>query len=84
MGREAEKAHRLKDFKGYRVTTEMVAKGGAKKDWKFMPCLPRKPEEVVSDEVSPLRAASLRVKVFYSERSFVFPEAENRKWSALP
>jgi ornithine carbamoyltransferase len=30
----------------------MVNKGGAKKDWKFMHCLPRKPEEV-SDEVLP-------------------------------
>jgi ornithine carbamoyltransferase len=50
MGQEVEKAQRLKDFAGYQVTSEMVAKGGAKKDWKFMHCLPRKPEEV-SDEV---------------------------------
>ena len=52
MGQEAEKAQRLKDFAGYQVTTEMANKGGAKKDWKFMHCLPRKPEEV-SDEVHP-------------------------------
>ena len=52
MGQEAQKAQRLKDFVGYQVTTEMASKGGAKKDWKFMHCLPRKPEEV-SDEVSP-------------------------------
>jgi ornithine carbamoyltransferase len=52
MGQEAEKAQRLKDFAGYKVTTEMASKGGAKKDWKFMHCLPRKPEEV-SDEVHP-------------------------------
>jgi len=51
MGQEAEKAQRLKDFAGYQVTSEMVAKGGAKRDWKFMHCLPRKPEEV-SDEVA--------------------------------
>ena len=52
MGQESEKAQRLKDFAGYQVTTEMANKGGAKKDWKFMHCLPRKPEEV-SDEVFP-------------------------------
>lgn len=51
MGQEAEKAQRLKDFAGFQVTAEMARKGGAKKDWKFMHCLPRKPEEV-SDEVS--------------------------------
>lgn len=50
MGQESDKAQRLKDFSGYQVTSEMVARGGAKKDWKFMHCLPRKPEEV-SDEV---------------------------------
>jgi hypothetical protein len=54
MGQEAEKAQRLKDFAGYQVTTEMASKGGAKKDWKFMHCLPRKPEEV-SDEVTFIR-----------------------------
>ena len=52
MGQESEKAQRLKDFAGYQVTTEMANKGGAKRDWKFMHCLPRKPEEV-SDEVFP-------------------------------
>ena len=50
MGQEAEKAQRLKDFAGYQITMAMAKKGGAKKDWKFMHCLPRKPEEV-SDEV---------------------------------
>ena len=50
MGQETEKTERLKDFAGYQVTSEMASKGGAKKDWKFMHCLPRKPEEV-SDEV---------------------------------
>jgi ornithine carbamoyltransferase len=51
MGQEAEKAQRLKDFDGYQVTEEMAARGLAKKNWKFMHCLPRKPEEV-SDEVN--------------------------------
>lgn len=55
MGQEAQKAQRLKDFAGYQVTTEMASKGGAKKDWKFMHCLPRKTEEV-SDEVNPPHA----------------------------
>jgi ornithine carbamoyltransferase len=49
MGQESEKAQRLKDFAGYQVTPEMASKGGAKKDWKFMHCLPRKPEEVSDD-----------------------------------
>jgi ornithine carbamoyltransferase len=51
MGQEGEKAQRLKDFSGYQVTTEMASKGGARKDWKFMHCLPRKPEEVSDDVI---------------------------------
>ncbi|KAK4551986.1 ornithine carbamoyltransferase [Recurvomyces mirabilis] len=70
MGQEAEKAKRLKDFAGFQVTKELAQRGGAKEGWRFMHCLPRKPEEV-SDEV------------FYSPASLVFPEAENRLWSAL-
>ncbi|KAI9657499.1 MAG: ornithine carbamoyltransferase [Trizodia sp. TS-e1964] len=70
MGQEAEKAQRLKDFAGFQVTSELALRGGAKKDWKFMHCLPRHAEEV-SDEV------------FYSPRSLVFPEAENRLWAAI-
>ncbi|KAI7878751.1 ornithine carbamoyltransferase [Lichtheimia hyalospora FSU 10163] len=70
MGQEEEKAKRLEEFAGYQVTMDMVKKGGAKPDWVFMHCLPRKPEEV-DDEV------------FYSDRSLVFPEAENRKWTIL-
>ncbi|RGB32698.1 ornithine carbamoyltransferase [Rhizophagus diaphanus] len=70
MGQEEEKAQRIKDFAGYRVTSQMAKEGGAKSDWKFLHCLPRKQEEV-SDEV------------FYSPRSFVFQEAENRKWTIL-
>ncbi|KAI8068417.1 ornithine carbamoyltransferase [Gongronella butleri] len=70
MGQEEEKAKRLQEFAGYQVTMDMVKRGGAKEDWVFMHCLPRKPEEV-DDEV------------FYSERSLVFPEAENRKHTIL-
>ncbi|KAG1054817.1 hypothetical protein G6F43_003185 [Rhizopus delemar] len=70
MGQEEEKKKRLVDFAGYQVTMDLAARGGAKEDWIFMHCLPRKPEEV-DDEV------------FYSDRSVVFAEAENRKWTIL-
>lgn len=70
MGQEEEKKKRLLEFQGYQVTNALATRGGAKPDWVFMHCLPRKPEEV-DDEV------------FYSDRSLVFPEAENRKWTIL-
>lgn len=70
MGQEEEKAARLSAFKGYQVTNEMIEQAGAKPDWIFMHCLPRKQEEV-NDEV------------FYGPRSVVFPEAENRKWTIM-
>lgn len=50
MGQEAEYAERVKAFKGYQVTEKMCKEGGAKDDWKFLHCLPRKPHEV-DDEV---------------------------------
>ncbi|KAJ1884492.1 ornithine carbamoyltransferase, partial [Kickxella alabastrina] len=70
MGQEAEKAQRMSDFAGYQVSMQMAESGGAKRDWTFMHCLPRKPEEVTDE-------------VFYSDRSVVFQEAENRKWTIL-
>lgn len=70
MGQEEETLKRMKAFEGFQITSELAQRGGAKKDWKFMHCLPRHPEEV-SDEV------------FYSQRSLVFPEAENRLWAAI-
>ncbi|WVN90253.1 ornithine carbamoyltransferase [Cryptococcus depauperatus CBS 7841] len=70
MGQEAEKVARLEAFKGYQITNQMVQDAGAKQDWKFMHCLPRKQEEV-NDEV------------FYGERSLAFPQAENRKWTIM-
>jgi len=70
MGQEAEKAQRLKDFQGYQITEALCREGGAKPDWKFMHCLPRKANEV-DDEV------------FYGPRSLVFPEADNRKWTIM-
>lgn len=66
MGEESEKEERLKAFEGYQVTMELGKH--ASDDWIFLHCLPRKPEEV-DDEV------------FYSERSIVFSEAENRMYT---
>jgi ornithine carbamoyltransferase len=70
MGQEEETAKRLKAFSGFQITSDLAKRGGAKDAWKFMHCLPRHQEEV-SDEV------------FYGPRSLVFPEAENRLWSAV-
>ncbi|KAI8324373.1 ornithine carbamoyltransferase [Martensiomyces pterosporus] len=70
MGQESEKGQRLKDFEGYQVSSQLAEQGGAKDDWVFMHCLPRKPEEVTDE-------------IFYSDRSVVFQEAENRKWTIL-
>ena len=70
MGQEEEKVQRLKEFEGFQVTEELAKRGGAKRDWRFMHCLPRHPEEV-SDEV------------FFSPRSVVFQEGENRLWAAI-
>ncbi|CAI7651507.1 unnamed protein product [Penicillium bialowiezense] len=70
MGQEEESKKRMKAFEGFQITSDLAKRGGAKENWKFMHCLPRHPEEV-SDEV------------FYSPRSLVFPEAENRLWAAI-
>jgi ornithine carbamoyltransferase len=70
MGQEAEKQQRIGAFAGYQITNDLAKRGGAKRGWKFMHCLPRHPEEV-SDEV------------FYGSRSLVFAEAENRLWAAV-
>ncbi|KAF2086166.1 ornithine carbamoyltransferase [Saccharata proteae CBS 121410] len=70
MGQEEEKVKRLKAFNGFQITPELARRGGAKDGWQFMHCLPRHPEEV-SDEV------------FYSPKSLVFKEAENRLWAAI-
>lgn len=68
MGEEASKEQRLRDFAGFQVTEALAKAGGAKPDWRFMHCLPRKANEV-DDEV------------FYGSRSIVFPEGENRRWT---
>lgn len=58
MGQEAEKEERLNAFKGYQVTEALCREGGAKADWKFLHCLPRKEHEV-DDEVSDVELPSL-------------------------
>lgn len=70
MGQEAEAKKRLSAFEGFQITNDLAKRGGAKEGWKFMHCLPRHQEEV-HDEV------------FYSDRSLVFPEAQNRLWAAV-
>ena len=42
----------------------------AKEEAVFLHCLPRKPEEVTDD-------------VFLSDKSLVWQEAENRKWTMM-
>ncbi|KAG0636430.1 Aspartate/ornithine carbamoyltransferase [Tuber brumale] len=70
MGQESEKAIRIKNFAGFQVSSGLAERGGADEDWRFMHCLPRKLEEVTDE-------------VFYSPRSLVFPEAENRLYAAI-
>lgn len=71
MGQEAEKARRQADFRGFQVTERLAKEAGARPGWRFMHCLPRKPDEV--DDA-----------VFYSpERSLVWDEAENRMWTVM-
>ncbi|KAI9159364.1 ornithine carbamoyltransferase [Blastocladiella emersonii ATCC 22665] len=70
MGQEAEAASRRKAFAGFRVTRDLLHKGGVKHGAKFMHCLPRKADEVDDD-------------VFYGRDSLVFQQAENRKWTIM-
>lgn len=70
MGDETEKAERLENFAGYQINKELIDAGKPKEDWRFLHCLPRKKEEVTDD-------------IFYSDRSLVFEEAENRMWTVL-
>jgi len=60
MGQEAEKEQRFKDFQGYQVTEALCREGGAKPDWKFLHCLPRKPDEV-DDEARTMHSVLLRL-----------------------
>ncbi len=64
MGQEAETAKRLKDFQGYLIDSDLMAK--ADNSAIFMHCLPAHRGEEVTDEV------------MESKASVVFQEAENR------
>lgn len=70
MGEEAEKQKKLKQFKDFQITKNLISRGNVNSNWKFMHCLPRHQEEV-DDEV------------FYSDNSIVFEEAENRLYAAM-
>ncbi len=70
MGEEAQKAAKLKQFEGFQISSELATSGKADSNWKFMHCLPRHHEEVTDE-------------VFYSDRSVVFQEAENRLYAAI-
>ena len=67
MGQEEEKKKRLKDFRGFQVTSKLLDK--AKKNVKFMHDLPAHPGEEIEDGL------------LYDERSIVFNQAENRLWA---
>lgn len=68
MGDEDEAEKRLKDFQGFQVTSDLVSH--AHKNWRFLHCMPRKQNEVTDE-------------IFYSQRSLVMPEAENRLYTVM-
>lgn len=68
MGQEDEYAKRIEEFAGYEVNSDLM--GRANDGAVFLHCLPRHPEEVTDE-------------VFYSDKSLVFPEAENRMWTVM-
>ncbi|MHA2248745.1 MAG: ornithine carbamoyltransferase [Candidatus Kariarchaeaceae archaeon] len=68
MGQDDEYNARVKAFEGYQVTMDLMK--NAADNWVFMHCLPRKSHEV-DDEV------------FYSDRSIVWAEAENRMYTVM-
>ncbi|XP_072026377.1 ornithine transcarbamylase, mitochondrial-like [Amphiura filiformis] len=68
LGQEEELKHRIKAFEGFQLTMTHAAL--ADKDWCFLHCLPRRQEEV-DDEL------------FYCDRSLVWQEANNRKWTVM-
>lgn len=69
MGDETEKEQRLKDFKGYTVSKEMMnqANDGA----IFLHCLPAYYDYEVTKEVA------------HGKQSVIFDEAENRMWAQM-
>jgi ornithine carbamoyltransferase len=68
MGQEDEYAKRVAEFAGYQVDNQLMAH--ADPSAVFLHCLPRHQEEVADE-------------VFYSPKSLVFSEAENRMWTVM-
>ncbi|CAK9302254.1 unnamed protein product [Gordionus sp. m RMFG-2023] len=68
MGQEDERDKRMKAFEGYQIDKHMTKL--ASHDWVFLHCLPRKSYEVTDE-------------IFYSDKSLVWKEAENRKWTFM-
>mmetsp|Transcript_19303 Transcript_19303/g.26773 ORF Transcript_19303/g.26773 Transcript_19303/m.26773 type:complete len:354 (-) Transcript_19303:291-1352(-) len=68
MGQEDQYEQRLKEFDGYQVNSDLMAK--ANDGAVFLHCLPRHPEEVTDE-------------VIYSSQSLILPEAENRMWTVM-
>ena len=69
MGDEAEKEDRIKNFKGYTITKDLIAQ--AKSDVIFMHCLPAYYGYEVTKEVA------------HGSKSVIFDEAENRMWAQM-
>ena len=69
MGDEAQKEIRMKEFKGYTVTDEMMKQ--ANPDAIFLHCLPAYYGYEVSKEVA------------HGPQSVIFDEAENRMWAQM-
>ncbi len=69
MGDESEKEKRIRDFQGYTVTEDIMAK--AKPDAIFLHCLPAYYGYEVTKDVA------------YGRHSVIFDEAENRMWAQM-
>jgi len=69
MGQKDEFEQRVKDFQGYTVTKEVMDLAGP--GTGFLHCLPAERGVECTDEV------------IESDRSLVFPEAENRMWAQM-
>lgn len=57
MGQEQDASKRKSDFAGYQVTMDMIKL--ASNDAVFLHCLPRKPEEVTDEVISPYSNSSI-------------------------
>ena len=81
MGDEAQKAQRLKDFKGFTVNNEIMKQ--ANDSAIFLHCLPafHNRETKIGEEIYQkygLNGMEVADEVFESKHSIVFDQAENR------